>query len=100
MRRILLLLVLGACGNGSGPHGLSLPDGKFGDSPRLSPDGQSIAFVMSGTGAGDVTQVAVMPIGGHSIQVVGPPCGYLSAPAWSPDGALVYLTSDMGIPSV
>ncbi len=55
--------------------------------PRWSPDGSQLVFLRSGTGEGDVPQVAVMPAGGGEASVVTEfPLGATEA-EWSPDGS-------------
>lgn len=93
-------LVAGCGGGGGGGDRLAAPDNQSYDSPRISPDGKTIAFVLTTRGVSDSEQLAVMALDGSGVRMLAPAATYLAGPAWSPDGATIYFTSKLGIEKV
>jgi hypothetical protein len=58
------------------------------DRPRVSPDGQRIAYALHREG---IWRLVLQEIdGGRTSELAPPPEGTVSSPAWSPDGGVVY----------
>ncbi len=58
------------------------------DRPRVSPDGQRIAYALHREGT---WRLILRDIdGGRPVELAPPPEGTVSSPAWSPDGQIVY----------
>lgn len=76
--------------DGSGRHQVTT-DGNFNRDPDWSPDGKRIAY--SGTGAGDRSDIFVIPVsGGARRAVTSTGDHYESDPAFSPDGTKIAYT--------
>jgi hypothetical protein len=105
--RLWLLLILTAVsgcggGGGSGSGGgtlrtLSFPAGVSGSSPRFSPDGSQIAYQRQ---EGSGYAVAVMATAGGESRTLATDGNYLTAMAWTRDGAEVIYYGDNGIRAV
>lgn len=75
--------------DGTGRHALPLPPKGEATHPDWSPDGQNLAFVMSG----EIWVAGVDGVDARSIAVCGgDPCMSLDYPAWSPDGTQIAFT--------
>ncbi len=64
-----------------------LTHGPHDSSPRIAPDGSTVAFVRKTEGA--KAQLALMPLGGGEAEIVTETPHGVSQPSWSPDGSLV-----------
>lgn len=63
-------------------------------SPRLSPDGQQLAFVSPRTGS---AQVHLLPVGGGEARPCGQLEGGVTSLHWNPDGASLLVTSAVAV---
>jgi len=96
------LVAVAGCGGGGGGgsvRSLTPPDGKAGDSPRLSPDGKSIAYKLNRNGAAEPDQIVVVGLDGSGSHMVAS-AEFIDGLVWAPDGSKLYFTSNLGVQSV
>lgn len=68
--------------------------GVWVQTPQISPDGRTVAFVARG-------QLATVPVGGGTAQTLSPATSYAQSPVWSPDGGrLAFASNQAGDPDV